>query len=101
MESKNPNAKVNVMDFRINVIRQILEAHVAPREETAAVTRPLGGAQQPLSLSCRRKLKRCFVCSNTTRGERNRKETAYECTKCEAALCVYPCFEQYHTFVKF
>ncbi|KAG8300488.1 hypothetical protein J6590_074771 [Homalodisca vitripennis] len=41
------------MDFRINVIRQILEAHVAPREEAAAVTRPLGGAQQPLRLSGR------------------------------------------------
>ncbi|KAG8263175.1 hypothetical protein J6590_038063 [Homalodisca vitripennis] len=53
MESKNPNAKVHIMDFRINVIRQILEAHVAPREEAAAVTRPLGGAQQPLRLSGR------------------------------------------------
>ncbi|KAG8240738.1 hypothetical protein J6590_102809 [Homalodisca vitripennis] len=41
------------MDFRINVIRQILEAHVAPREEAATVTRLLGGAQQPLRLSGR------------------------------------------------
>ncbi|KAG8284985.1 hypothetical protein J6590_090851 [Homalodisca vitripennis] len=82
MESKNPNAKVHIMDFRINVIRQILEAHVAPREEAAAVTQPLrmSGRHFPRSLPVRengrRKLKRCFVCSNTTRGKRKRKETA-------------------------
>ena len=26
-----------------------------------------------------------------------RKETSYECRRCDVALCVIPCFEVYHT----
>lgn len=114
MQSKNPNAKLHIMDFRMNVIRQLLESHAALREEAAVVPRPVGGAKQPLRLSGRhfprplpsrengrKKLKRCFVCSNTTRQERKRKETAFECSTCEVALCVYPCFENYHILQNF
>jgi hypothetical protein len=42
--------------------------------------------------------RRCRVCASTVEKEqRKRKETRYECTKCNVPLCITPCFEKYHT----
>jgi len=37
--------------------------------------------------------RRCRVCSSKTRNRRSR----YVCSTCSITLCVYPCFEQFHT----
>lgn len=41
--------------------------------------------------------RRCHVCSNTTLKIRKRKDTRYMCKDCKVALCVYPCFQRFHT----
>jgi len=41
--------------------------------------------------------KRCIVCYKNNR----RKETAFWCPECEAALCVEECFKAFHTKLNF
>ncbi|PNF40793.1 hypothetical protein B7P43_G16808, partial [Cryptotermes secundus] len=43
----------------------------------------------------------CHVCSNTTTGERRRRESRYMCAKCNSGLCVHPYFKKYHTLQHF
>uniref|UniRef100_A0A1B6FUV6 PiggyBac transposable element-derived protein 4 C-terminal zinc-finger domain-containing protein n=1 Tax=Cuerna arida TaxID=1464854 RepID=A0A1B6FUV6_9HEMI len=71
----------------------------------------LGGDKHPLRLTARhfarptptpegqtRKLQRkCYVCANTKLQPKRRKDTTFECTECNVGLCVYPCFETFHT----
>ncbi|RUM31930.1 MAG: hypothetical protein DSY42_02030 [Aquifex sp.] len=45
--------------------------------------------------------KACRVCSHTTRRERKRSDTRYYCHECDVALCIEPCFEEYHTMLHF
>lgn len=115
-KQNNPRLKVHIMEFRLKVVRQLLERHFTPRNETGggAVSRPVGGESNPLRLRGRhfmrplptnadrkRKLQRkCYVCLHTTRAPPKRKDTSYECSTCEVALCIYPCFEQFHTMKK-
>ncbi len=37
----------------------------------------------------------CRVCSD--RGSGKRKQTQWQCRSCKVAMCVYPCFERFHT----
>lgn len=37
----------------------------------------------------------CKVCS--VRGAGQRHQTGYRCKLCHTALCLYPCFERFHT----
>ncbi|KAG8254870.1 hypothetical protein J6590_106541, partial [Homalodisca vitripennis] len=49
------NSKISLLEFRINLIRQLLETHHSS-EERVAVQRPLGpnaGAKHPLRLTAR------------------------------------------------
>lgn len=107
----NPNAKVNLGDFRIRLIRQLLDRHLAANEQPT-VARPVGGAprlsgrhfMQPLPLrECgqKRKQRKCFVCAHTVKRERKRKDTGFECKQCQIPLCVFPCYEEYHTIDNF
>jgi len=41
--------------------------------------------------------RKCHVCSHTANRPQKRQHTKYMCTKCNVALCIYPCFEEYHT----
>jgi hypothetical protein len=42
--------------------------------------------------------RRCVVCcSKTVNGKKVRRETRYWCSDCQVALCVTPCFRDYHT----
>ena len=50
----------------------------------------------------------CYVCSierhqckKKGKGNCKRKQTRYFCAKCKKALCIVPCFEEYHTKVNF
>jgi len=40
---------------------------------------------------------RCVVCLSKNK----RKESRYQCKQCKVALCIEPCFEQYHTLEDF
>jgi len=37
----------------------------------------------------------CKVCSGRAAGKG--KQTQWQCKTCKVAMCVYPCFERYHT----
>ena len=39
--------------------------------------------------------RRCVVCTKNDK----RKDTHYECKKCNVGLCIHPCFEIYHTLL--
>jgi hypothetical protein len=44
----------------------------------------------------------CYVCAHTkSESNRTRSESRYECTICDVALCVDPCFRVYHTSLNF
>lgn len=45
--------------------------------------------------------RRCVVCSRSVLKPRVRKETRYECRDCKKALCIVPCFEEYHSLLNF
>ncbi|GFS66034.1 piggyBac transposable element-derived protein 4 [Trichonephila inaurata madagascariensis] len=46
-------------------------------------------------------VRRCFVCQHTTKNPQRRKESRYMCKECDKGLCVYPCFEAYHSELNF
>ncbi|KAG8313655.1 hypothetical protein J6590_108673 [Homalodisca vitripennis] len=116
------NKKSGFCDFRLNLIRQILETHHTPREGrlVAAVPRvvPPPAAtrdQHPLCLTgrhfprplptpegqTRKTQKRCYVCSHSSSREKKRKDTTFECKECGVPLCIHPCLEHFHTKNKF
>ena len=41
----------------------------------------------------------CHVCSNRAAGRRC--QTSYRCKLCKTPLCLYPCFEKYHTLLNY
>lgn len=112
----NPAVKLRIMEFRLNLIRQLFENHFTAKNAGKNVARPIGGGtKDPLRLQGRhfmrplpqsetkkrKLLRQCYLCKHTSRSEPKRKETSYECSTCDIALCVHPCFEQYHTLKKF
>jgi len=51
-------------------------------------------ATMPGKSTKRRKCVRCLAM-------KKRKDTSYDCRKCDVALCLHPCFEVYHTRVHY
>ena len=41
----------------------------------------------------------CQVCSDRRAGHRH--QTQYRCKVCKTPLCLYPCFEKYHTLLNY
>lgn len=98
--------------FRENLACQLLE-------EFHTTRRPSSGGRpsldNPIRLSARhfpslvtqtpqqgdRTRRRCRVCQTTTRRPQARKATKYMCVPCDVALCVTPCFEEYHSLKHF
>lgn len=117
MYNLHTGIKQPFMEFRTNLVRQLLETHCS--NDMRQLTRPIpttpAGDKNPLRLSSRhfirplpeneerkRKIQRkCHVCMNTTVGTKRRKDTSYECSSCRIPLCIHPCFEEYHTKVKY
>ena len=55
----------------------------------------------PVGPQGRRPQKRCYVCAQSTRKPRRYTKTSYECAECKVALCVYPCFVEFHTLQQY
>ena len=104
---------MTLADFQLTLIRQIIQKYHTPKTTGRKKGRPSAG-DQPMRLIERHfpslvppteKKKNaariCHVCSNTTLEQKKRKESRYMCAKCDVGLCVYPCFEKYHTLQNF
>lgn len=67
----------------------------------------LTGRHFPRTLQPRENMKKkkvqkaCHVCSHTTRRQKKRSDTRYYCHECDVALCIEPCFEDYHTLLHY
>lgn len=106
---ENAASTITFADFKRRVVSQLIEEH---HTEKSKQGRPTG--DNPLRLTARhfiqmlppttkgsRTQRRCHVCANTTRRQKRRKETRYMCVECNKALCVEPCFEDYHTLTMY
>lgn len=49
----------------------------------------------------RKSQRRCHVCTHTTRKERKTTKSSYECSECKVALCITPCFAEFHSYTHF
>lgn len=100
--------KLPLIDFQLQLVKQLVEEHKKIKSRSVG---GIGNENSPLRLIERHfpsvtdhrneqnKLvpRRCVVCSKN----RKRKETTFRCLKCDVALCVVPCFEQYHILKTF
>ncbi|XP_045608014.2 piggyBac transposable element-derived protein 4 [Procambarus clarkii] len=99
-------------DFQLRLIRQVLQAFMRTQPHgrlkmpcgTNRTTFPLRLTSRhfprslPLTKMKKRYSKRgCVLCRTTTRAPRQRRETRFYCEECRVALCLVPCFEEYHT----
>uniref|UniRef100_A0A131YKY1 Tick transposon n=1 Tax=Rhipicephalus appendiculatus TaxID=34631 RepID=A0A131YKY1_RHIAP len=107
---ENAASTTTFADFKRQVVSQLIqEHHTEHYTEKSKRGKPTG--DHPLRLTARhfiqrlpptggqgsRTQRRCHVCANTTRRPKLRKETRYMCVECNKALCVEPCFKDYHT----
>lgn len=101
---------ITFADFKWRVVSQVIEEHPTEKSKQGRST-----GDNPLRLTARhviqmlpptdakgsRTQRRCHVCAKTTRRQKCRKETRYMCVECNKALCVEPCFKDYHTLMTY
>ena len=86
------------LEFRIAVAQGLLEGYerLRPRHHEPAPEIPLRLTErafpEPIPGGKRAD---CKVCSNRAAGQRH--QSMYRCKLCHTPLCIYPCFEKYHT----
>ena len=94
--------KLTQLEFRRAVAEGLLDGY-----DTAKARRRAQDPQLPLRLKERPfpepipngGRSDCRVCSDRAGG--NRHQTKYQCKVCKTPLCIYPCFEKYHTFINY
>ena len=93
------SSKMTQLEFRTSVATSLLEGLERPRRRHHATATEL-----PVRLTERafpepipegKKRQDCKVCS--VRGAGQRHQTGYRCKLCHTPLCLYSCFERYHT----
>lgn len=105
--------KPRLKNFRLAVIRQMLAKYGTDRSNVRRVGRR-SAEQSPMRLSARHFVealpptekkrsaqRQCYVCANTKRRPKRRKDTHYWCKDCEIPLCIEPCFKTFHTVSNF
>ena len=92
-------ARMTHLKFHLAVARVLLEEaqpvpalRYQPPPAAANVPLRLTGRHFPEPAGARPD---CKVCSDRAAG--HRKQTQWQCKTCKVAMCVYPCFERYHT----
>lgn len=108
--------KLRLVDFRLNLIRQLLEEYMntrtpprGGRPSTASPVTPdplrLTGRHfpEPVPSTATKKTpqRQCFVCKHTGKRPQKRRDTRWFCSLCNVGLCVFPCFQDYHTVKNF
>ena len=91
-------SRMSQLDFRLAVAKSLTEGLERPRPRRSAGSRelPVRLTERPFPEPVPEgKRPDCVVCSN--RGVGQRPQTGYRCKVCHTPLCLYPCFERYHT----
>ena len=91
-------SRMSQLDFRLAVAKSLTEGLERPRPRRSAGSRelPVRLTERPFPEPMPEgKRPNCVVCSN--RGVGQRHQTGYRCKVCHTPLCLYPCFERYHT----
>lgn len=102
----NPERRDDNLEFRMKLIKTMMQYHLhtqapanpGPGEPTKSnVYNTLGLIERHFpsqkSQAFGRKKSQCIRCHLIG----IRKEVIYECKKCQFTLCIFPCFEIYHT----
>ena len=102
----NPQRKESNLDFRMELIKTIIQYHLnkLPANHAGPGEPATNQVYNPLRLTERhfpsqksqalgRRKSRCVLCHMNG----IRREVIYECRQCDKALCIVPCFEMYHT----
>ncbi|KAK6185790.1 hypothetical protein SNE40_007943 [Patella caerulea] len=99
---KTLGGRMSVVQFKMSLIHEIVDATPLPEYRSRGRPRslPVPGRMQgnhfpeliPATEKKVRPTKRCHVCAK--RGVR--AESRYMCDKCGNALCVHPCFKEFH-----
>lgn len=113
MYKVNTGKNISIADFQLQLTREIIAKYGQVRPTTKS-GRPSSG-DLPARLTARhfpqllpavdggRKNPQrvCHVCKHTLLGPKKRKDSRYFCKECDVGLCVYPCFEKFHTLKKY
>lgn len=104
------NVNLRLATYQLEVIREIIEKYGS--QVRSSVSRPPSGS--PLRLTARHfpscipstitqanPRRKCYVCANTVRRAKLRRDTSCECIECDVGLCLTNCFEDYHTVKAF
>ena len=93
------SSRMTQLDFRLSIAKSLLEGLECPCQHHHEPS-----PQLPVRLTERAfpepipggKRADCKVCSVRAAGQR--LQTLYRCKLCHTPLCMYPCFERYHTY---
>ncbi|XP_022099413.1 piggyBac transposable element-derived protein 4-like [Acanthaster planci] len=94
--------RLSFLDFRLQLVRELLFDEPLPeyrpqRDTPPATSSRFVGRHFPVTLERNSygdyHYRRCVLCSS--KGQR--KKTHIECDSCHQALCIVPCFRDYHT----
>ena len=101
MKISTSERKMTQLDFRISVARSLMDGHVRTPLHTRKPELPLRLTERPFIEPIPKTTEHggrpnCHVCS-----KKKRKQTSYQCKVCKTPLCLYPCFEVYHTQEKY
>ena len=104
------NINLRLATFQLEVIREIIEKYGSQVRSLIGRAPP----DNPLRLTARHFISRIpstatqsntkrkyYVCANTVRRAKSRRDTSYECIECDVGLCLTNCFEDYHTLKAF
>ncbi|XP_018574685.2 piggyBac transposable element-derived protein 4 [Anoplophora glabripennis] len=108
MFSTKHHMKYPLAKFQMDLIRQLLERYGQvnkPTPMSAATTSKLTERHFPFLVPAAEKSKnasrRCTVCFQTKLRQKKRSTSRYMCKECNVGLCVFPCFQEFHTKVIF
>ena len=90
-------------DFRLLLVRNMIQeaGKSQDRPTPSLVGRPSAAAANIVRLKSRHNkhwpAKFMQLCRHLCSSRGHRKTTVYKCAKCEVAMCLVPCFAEYHT----
>lgn len=104
------NVNLRLATYQLEVIREIIGKYGS--QVRTSIGRP--PSESPFRLTARHfpsriestetqlnPRRKCYVCANTVRRARSRRDTSYECIECDVGLCLMDCFKDYHTLQAF